>query len=128
MTPTWAVILVGVTSGALGSLVTAVVTASHERAAEFRTRMLNAADEFSTAAIVASQQTRDTAGAVKDAKAPLVDDTGAFRSEIKTLLEAWRIRTERRWSGDRTLAQAAGMSPDLLSRLLRATAARCVRI
>ena len=31
-------------------------------------------------------------------------------------------------SGEGTLAQAAGMSPDLLLGLLRATAARCVRI
>jgi hypothetical protein len=89
MTPTWAVILVGVISGALASLVTAAVTASHERAAELRSRMLNAADEFSTAVIVALRQTRNAAGAIKDVSRPLVvDANGSFREEIKTLLDA----------------------------------------
>ena len=87
MTPTWAVIFVGITSGALASLVTAVLTVSHERAAEFRSRMLNAADEFSTAAIAALQQTRDAAGVVLEDKTGLVDDTGSFRPEIKTQLD-----------------------------------------
>jgi hypothetical protein len=86
MTPTWAVILVGVTSGALASLVTAIVTASHERAAEFRERMLNAADELSTAAIVALQQIRDTASEIKQFNGPLVA-SGSFKPEIKTLLD-----------------------------------------
>ena len=88
MTPTSAVILVGVVSGALGSLVTAVVTVSHERAAEFRSRMLNAADEFSTAAIAALQQARNAAGEIKKDDAPLDDDTGWFRAEIKSHLDA----------------------------------------
>ena len=86
MTPTWAVVLVGITSGALASLVTALVTASHERAAEFRERMLNAADEFSTAAIVALTQVRDTAGGIKQFNAPLFA-SGSFKPEIKALLD-----------------------------------------
>jgi hypothetical protein len=88
MTPTWAVILVGVTTGALASLVTAVVTVSHERAAELRSRMLNAADEFSTASIVALQQTRDVAGMIMEDKTPLLDETGSFKAKIKAQLDA----------------------------------------
>jgi len=89
MTPTWAVVLVGVVSGALASFVTAIVTASHERAAEFRERMLNAADEFSTAAIVALQQTRDVAGKIEDPTTPLRDPgSGFFGAEISTRLDA----------------------------------------
>ena len=56
MTPTWAVILVGLGSAVIGSLFTTLATISHERAAELRTRMLNAADEFSTEANTAIQQ------------------------------------------------------------------------
>jgi hypothetical protein len=48
MTPTWAVILVGLAGGVIGSAVTTLLTISHERAAEFRSHMLNAADDFST--------------------------------------------------------------------------------
>jgi hypothetical protein len=69
-------------------LVTAIVTASHERAAEFRERMLNAADDFSTAAIVALQQVREVASEIKGAKEPLVDGMPpSFKPEIKTLLD-----------------------------------------
>jgi hypothetical protein len=69
-------------------LVTAIVTASHERAAEFRERMLNAADDFSTAAIVVLQQVREVASEIKGAKEPLVDGMPpSFKPEIKTLLD-----------------------------------------
>lgn len=89
MTPTWAVVLVGITSGALASLVTALVAASHERAAEFRERMLNAADEFSTAAIVALQQARDVAGKIEDPRTPLRDPgSGFFGAEVSARLDA----------------------------------------
>jgi hypothetical protein len=88
MTPTWVVILVGLTSGALGSLVTAGVTASHERAAEFRSKLLNAADEFSIAAIVALQKARNAAGRIREDKSPLVDPTGRFKPDIQSELDA----------------------------------------
>jgi hypothetical protein len=88
MTPTWAVIVVGLTSGALGSLLTAGVTASHERAAEFRSKLLNAADEFSIATILALQKTRDAAGRILDAERPLVDHAGRFKPEIQAELDA----------------------------------------
>src|ERR1044072_5576652 len=88
MTPTWAVILVAFISGVLGSLLTAGATASHERAAEFRSRLLNAADEFSTAAIAALQQARNAAGEIRRTEGPLDDTTGWFKAEIKTSLDA----------------------------------------
>jgi hypothetical protein len=88
MTPTWAVILVGLGSAVLGSLLTTFLTISHERAAEFRSRMLNAADQFSTAAIAARQQTRDTAGTIMDDDTSLVDEAGSFKPSIKAQLDA----------------------------------------
>jgi hypothetical protein len=87
VTPTWAVILVGLAGGALGSLLTTLATISHERAAELRAHMLNAADEFSTGAISALQQARNAAGEVKRDDAPLDDETGWFRPEIKGHLD-----------------------------------------
>ena len=61
MTPTWAVIVVAVASGLLGTLL----TISHERAAELRTRMLNAADEFATGTVTALQKLRNSAGEIR---------------------------------------------------------------
>jgi hypothetical protein len=50
--------------------------------------MLNAADEFSTGAISALQQARNAAGEVKKDDAPLDDETGWFRAEIKGHFDA----------------------------------------
>ncbi len=87
MTPTWAVILVGLGSAVLGSLLGTLPTISHERAAEFRSRMQSAADEFSTGAITALQQARFAAGEVlKDETTPLSDERG-FRPEIQAHLD-----------------------------------------
>src|SRR6476620_10273469 len=89
MTPTWAVILVGLAGGLLGSTVATLLTISHERAAEFRSRMLNAADDFSTGAITALQQARNAAGEIKRDEQPLDDEnTGWFRAELKSYLDA----------------------------------------
>jgi hypothetical protein len=88
VTPTWAVVLVGLAGGALGSLLTTLVTISHERGAELRAHMLNAADGFSTGAIAALQQARNAAGEIKKDDSPLDDDSGWFRSDIKALLDA----------------------------------------
>jgi hypothetical protein len=63
------------------------VTASHERAAEFRERMLNAADEFSTAAIVALQQARAVAGEIIDPRTPLLNEKNAFTAKTKARLD-----------------------------------------
>src|ERR671936_2807594 len=88
MTPTWAVILVGLAGGAVGSLLTAFVTISHERASEFRSHLLNAAYEFSTGAIAALQQARLAAGEIlkQDLTTPL-SDRGRFRPEIQANLD-----------------------------------------
>jgi hypothetical protein len=88
VTPTWVVILVGLGSGVFGSLLTTVLTISHERAAQLRTHMLNAADEFSTGAISALHQARNAAGEIKKDDTSLDDETGWWRSEIKTSLDA----------------------------------------
>jgi hypothetical protein len=88
MTPTWAVILVGLAGGLLGSAAATLLTISHERAAEFRTRMLNAADDFSTVTIVALQQTRNAAGEIMKAELPLVDHAGQFKAELQSHLDA----------------------------------------
>ena len=48
--PTWAVILVGISAGLLSGLVGTLLTISHERGAEVRTRMLAAAEDFLTTA------------------------------------------------------------------------------
>jgi hypothetical protein len=87
VTPTWAVVLVGLAGGVLGSLLTTVLTISHERAAELRAHMLNAADEFSTEAIAALQHARNAAGEIKKDDAPLDDETGWFRAEIRAYLD-----------------------------------------
>jgi hypothetical protein len=87
VTPTWAVVLVGLGSAVLGSLLATLLTITHERSAEFRSRMLNAADEFSTGAIEALQQAQVTAGEVmKDSATPLVDGEG-LRPEIQEQLD-----------------------------------------
>jgi hypothetical protein len=82
------VLLVGLGAGFLGAAVTTLLTISHERAAEFRSHQLNAADGFSTATILALQRVRDAAGEVMDAKGPLVEESGSFKAEIKTHLDA----------------------------------------
>jgi hypothetical protein len=89
MTPTWAVVLVGLGSGLAGSLATAFVTISHERASELRAHMLNAADEFSTGAISALMQIRTAAGEVKKDTVPLDDPNSAWwRADIKEHFDA----------------------------------------
>ena len=87
MTPTWAVILVGLGSAILGTLVATLLTISHERAAELRAHMISAADDFSTGAISALQQARIAAGEVKkDPSRPLGDGKN-FTPEIQAHLD-----------------------------------------
>ena len=86
MTPTWAVILVGLGSAILGSLLATMLTISHERAAELRGHMLSAADEFSTGAIAALQQARIVAGEVKNPATPIWDGMN-FEPEIQAHLD-----------------------------------------
>jgi hypothetical protein len=89
MTPTWAVILVGIGGALFGSLFATLLTISHERAAELRAHMLNAADEFSTGAIKALQEARIAAGQIRKDTVPLIDPgTGWYRKEIETHLDS----------------------------------------
>lgn len=81
-------LVVGLGGGVLGSLLTTLVTISHERGAELRAHMLSAADEFSTGAIEALQTARNAAGEIKKDEAPLDDETDWFRQDIKTQLDA----------------------------------------
>lgn len=92
MTPTWVVLVVGLGSGVIGSVVTAVVQTSHERAAELRGNMLNAADAFATAVLEALAAARNTAGEVtKPRPDALIDPaTGWFQSDTQP---TWTLRT-----------------------------------
>jgi hypothetical protein len=53
LNPTWVTILVGLLSGVVGSALTTLLRISHERAAELRGRMLDAADAFAVASAAA---------------------------------------------------------------------------
>ena len=44
--PVWGAIVIGLGSGLVSSIVSTLLTISHERAAEFRSRMLQAAEDF----------------------------------------------------------------------------------
>jgi H+/Cl- antiporter ClcA len=86
MTPTWAVIVVGLISGALGVLLSTLLRISHERGAEMRGRMLDAADGFSAAVVAALQ---DAASAeskiINDLPTDLLTATGEWLPEIQEI-------------------------------------------
>lgn len=69
--PVWAAVVVGLGSGLISSIVSTLLTISHERAAEFRSRMLQAAEDFLRRAEAVrrlARRPRDTAvGAPLDA-------------------------------------------------------------
>ena len=44
--PVWAAIIIGLASGLVSSIVGTLLTIRHERGAEFRTRMLTAAEDY----------------------------------------------------------------------------------
>ena len=52
-TPLWVTLVVGLGAGVLGSLLTTTLRIRHEREADFRSRMLEAADDFVSAAMSA---------------------------------------------------------------------------
>jgi hypothetical protein len=84
MTPTWAVLLVALGSGLLGIWL----QISHERGAEIRTRMLDAADQFSTGVVAALQEARNAAGEVKKAEPPLIESNAhRFKKDVQTRLD-----------------------------------------
>jgi len=64
VTPTWVTILVAVIAGVGGGLLATMMRISYERGAELRTRMVDAADEFSVAVVAARQRMRTLAGLI----------------------------------------------------------------
>jgi hypothetical protein len=73
--PVWAAIIVGLGSGLAGSIVSTLLTISHERGAEFRGRMLQAAEDFLRQAETTRRAARRPRG------------TGA--GPLGALLDAW---------------------------------------
>lgn len=90
MTSAWITVIVAIVSGLAGTML----RISHDRGAELRTRMLNAADEFSIAVVAALSRMRSTAGEVSRApRFPLVDRetesyTDAFQTELDEVNDA----------------------------------------
>jgi GNAT superfamily N-acetyltransferase len=72
--PTWAAILVGVASGLGSGLVGTLLTIGHERAAEMRTRLLTAAEEFVRAAEACRKAIRDARAEPSESTYNLVRD------------------------------------------------------
>jgi hypothetical protein len=75
--PVWGAIIVGLGSGLVSSIVSTLLTISHERAAEFRGRMLQAAEDFlrrAEAVRRVARRPRDTTGEPLDALLNAWDD------------------------------------------------------
>jgi len=88
-TPTWLVVLLALIAGLVGGLGATYLRIVHERGAELRGRMLDAADEFSASAWKTLQRMRTAAGVMKrSAPAPLVDpETELFLAQFETELD-----------------------------------------
>jgi hypothetical protein len=84
MTPAWVTIIVALATGLLATLI----RTSHERAAELRGRMLDAADEFAAAVVGALHVARNTSGDILDARDDdlLIDAEGNLLPEIRLLI------------------------------------------
>ena len=86
--PLWAALLTGLAGGVLGTLF----TIGHERGAEFRTRMLTAADEFLQALIDAVNRVGDVNALIKHQRVPKIRldeafaDLDAARDELGVML------------------------------------------
>ena len=86
--PLWAALLTGLAGGVLGTLF----TIGHERGAEFRTRMLTAADEFLQALIDAVNRVGDVNALIKHQRVPKIRldeafaDLDAARDELGVVL------------------------------------------
>jgi hypothetical protein len=93
MNPTWVTILVGLLSGVVGSALTTTLRISHERGAELRGRMLDAADSFaaaSAAAFHASTQWEMYVLGLPDDEV-LVDADDAWKPEIVDFKDTLRV-------------------------------------
>lgn len=74
--PVWAAVVVGLGSGLISSIVSTLLTMSHDRAAEFRSRMLQAAEDFLRRAEAVRQAARRPRGT-------------AAGEPLDALLDAW---------------------------------------
>jgi hypothetical protein len=93
--PLWSALLVGLAGGVLGTLVGTLLTISHERGAEFRTRMLSAADDFLRTATQLAQSigTAQSAIASKEPDEQVEPLMRAFReSSSRLVIEYSRIQ------------------------------------
>jgi hypothetical protein len=87
MTSAWITVIVAIVSGLAGTML----RISHDRGAELRSRMLNAADEFSIAVVAALSRMRNTAGEVIGAPPrPLITRpyTVVFEKELDEVNDA----------------------------------------
>ena len=93
--PLWGALLVGLAGGVLGTLVGTLLTISHERGAEFRTRMLSAADDFLRAATEVAQSigTAESAITSKEPDEQIEPLMRAFReSSSRLVIEYSRVQ------------------------------------
>jgi len=74
--PVWVAVVVGLGSGLISSIVSTLLTISHERAAEFRSRMLQAAEDFLRRAEAVRRLARRPRGTAAD-------------GPLDALLDAW---------------------------------------
>lgn len=74
--PVWVAVVVGLGSGLVSSIVSTLLTISHERAAEFRSRMLQAAEDFLRRAEAVRRRARRPRGT-------------AAGEPLDALLDAW---------------------------------------
>jgi hypothetical protein len=90
VTPTWAVVLIAILSGIGSGVLSTVLRISHERGAEIRAHMLNAADAFSAAVLAAIERGGEFHGEIGDIKGPIEDDRGSFVPEVAASLDEWQ--------------------------------------
>ncbi len=87
--PLWGTLLIGLVGGVLGTLVGTALTISHERGAEFRTRMLTAADEFLQTAGISFRRATDLMTLLKRDDQPPRDQVDAAFQDLEEL--GWEL-------------------------------------
>lgn len=71
MTPTWVTVVVALAAGLASGLLATMLRISHDRGAELRTRMVDAADEFCVAVVAARQRMRTIGGLILSERPPM---------------------------------------------------------
>jgi hypothetical protein len=80
--PLWQALLLGFGAAAVGGLLVTWLRISHERTAELRTRMIQAADEFAGAAFRTIAPMRDAAAKIQDAEYLFDPDDGRPHADV----------------------------------------------